>query len=125
MGVHIAAEHSRFLDCDELSRDRALVHVPEAAALVLRVVGQDDVFVEQGGREMVAAMCKLYDEVDGAAPARVCFRHKVQILTTIIIMRGTGKIKNAPFVTLPVYPLPAHRALRGGGPSLTPSRLCR
>jgi hypothetical protein len=101
LSVLVTADHPELLYRDELSRNRALVHVPEAAALVLRVVGQDDVFAEQGGRELFAAMCELYDEVDGAAPARVCFRYKVQVLATVSITSSRAKLKNAPLAKPP------------------------
>jgi hypothetical protein len=44
--VHVAAKHPGLLDRDGLSRNHALVDVAEAAALVLSIVGQDNVFAE-------------------------------------------------------------------------------
>jgi hypothetical protein len=67
-------------------------------------------------------MGELYDEVDGAAPTRVSFRDKVQILDPVIIFRAHVKPKDAPFETPPVCPPPAHLALRGADPSWTPPR---
>jgi hypothetical protein len=44
--MHVATEHPGLLNRDQSSRNRALVHVAEASALVLRVVRQNDLFAE-------------------------------------------------------------------------------
>jgi hypothetical protein len=88
VSVLVTADHPGLLDRDRLSRNRALVDVAEAAALVLRVVGKDDIFAKQGGRELLAAMRQLDDEVDSATSARVSFRDEIQILNPSSFREG-------------------------------------